>query len=292
MQRVIYWLIFPPLWFISILPWKVFYLLSDFVFLIIYYVIGYRKKVVTRNLKNAFPKKSKKELKTIRKKFYQHMCDMFLEMVKSITIPNDSIKKRYAIQPEVFQKLEKSPKSYMIIAAHYANYEWSNVIDFISDKTCVGVYKKIKNPYFEKLIKKIRGRFGSEVILNTDVIKHALLKERKPETRGKRIYGLIIDQTPKSSSKNHLVNFLGREVPAFTGAEALAKKLDLPVVYCKVTKVKRGFYEAEYVEIPHETNETSPFPITEKFYELLEEQIKERPELYLWTHKRWKHAKK
>ncbi len=266
-------------------------MLSDIVYLFVYHIFKYRYDIVTNNLVNAFPDKTEKEIKEIRKKFYKHMCDMFMEMIKSITISDQETQKRYQIiNPDFLNQVESKGKSLMLLAGHYANYEWGNVIDLTTKKRCVGVYKKIKNPHFEKLVLKMRSRFGSEVVLNNKIMKYAVAKERNSETKGNRIYCLLTDQTPKPNPKNYMVTFMGQDVPAFVGSEVLARKLDLEIVYFKVNKVKRGFYQVEIVPITDNVNSLDKFKATDKYYELLENQIKEQPEFYLWTHKRWKHA--
>ena len=292
MQTLIYWLVYPFLWCISKLPWKLFYLFSDLICLIVYRILGYRKKVVTDNIRNAFPEKSEKEIASIRSKFYSHMCDMFLEMLKSITVKDAEIQKRYKfVNLQDFQKLEDANKSYMLLAGHHGNFEWANSIDLITKYTCVGVFKTIKNPRFNKLVKNIRSRFGAEVMPNKNVSKYAFSKERNPETRNKRLYGILADQTPKNTKNNHYFTFLGREVPIFVGAEILAKKLDLNYAFLKVKKVKRGFYEVEVKIISDDIKSLPNFKAAETYISMVEEQIREQPELYLWTHKRWKHAK-
>ena len=290
MQKLVYWLIFPLLWLVSLLPWKLFYLFSDFVCLIVYRIVGYRKRVVTDNLRNAFPNKSEKEIKKIRGKFYTHMCDMFLEMIKSITISEKDIKKHYKfVNTDSLRKLEASGKSMVLLAGHYGSYEWSNSMELITPLRGVGVYKQIKNESFDKLVYKIRSRFGSEVIANKKIMRYALAKER--ENKLKRYYGLVADQAAKINDKTFWVNFLGREVPAFVGGEVLAKKLDLNMAYLKVEKVKRGYYEAEVIIISEDIKTVPDFEATEKYFKLLENQIRNQPEYYLWTHKRWKHVK-
>jgi len=291
MQSLTFWLVYPILWVISKLPWKLFYLFSDIICFIVFRIIGYRKKVVTDNLKNSFPEKTEKELSTIRKKFYTHMCDMFLEMLKSMTVSNLDLQKHYKfINKGDFQKLEDANKSYMLIAAHHANFEWANSIGLITKYTCVGVYKTVKNPHFDKLVRKIRSRFGAEVIPNKKVSKHAVLKETKPETKGDRLYGIVADQTPKLNKKNYYKEFMGRKVPVFVGAEILAKKLDLNYAFLKVKKIKRGYYEAEVVIISEDIKSMSTHEATNVYMDLVEKQIREQPECYLWTHKRWKYA--
>ncbi len=291
MEQITYWIVFPILKGISKLPWFLFYRLSDITYFFLYYLIGYRKKVVQENLALSFPNKSIIERKKIEKKFYRHMCDLFLEMIKSLSMSTEETQKRYSLKnPELLEKLDKEG-SFMIVSPHYANYEWGCIIDTLSSKTCVGVYKKIKNPLFEKLVLKLRSRYGSEVILNTKITKYTLSKEANPKEQGQRIYGLIIDQSPKSNKENYFVNFMGKEVPAFVGAEVLARKTNMPIVYFKISKVKRGYYEYELVPIEVSSSKDFQFPATHRFYELLEEQIYETPAYYLWTHKRWKHAR-
>lgn len=277
------------LWLISILPWTLFYLLSDFVFFVIYRIVKYRKRVVTENLKLAFPEKSYEEIKEIRKKFYAHMCDMFMEMIKSITISQKETQKRYQFKNlEALQKLESEGKSIIILAAHYANYEWGNSINLYTSHNVIGVFKPIKNQHFNEFAKSIRARFGTTVIPSKKVMRYAIQKERQKD--GARLYGLIGDQSPKPNKDNYMIPFMGPEVPVFVGGEVLAKKLKMAICYLKVEKVKRGYYEAEVVLIQDDLSQNENFEATRTYYKMLEAQIRDKPEYYLWTHKRWKHA--
>jgi len=291
MQLLIFKIIYSFLWLISKLPWPLFYLLSDFVYFILYRVVRYRRDVVTNNLKLAFPEKTFEEIKSIRKKFYSHMCDMFLEMVKSISISHEETQRRYKYKNlEVLQKLEAEDKSIIILAAHYANYEWGNSLELLTNNTIVGVYKPIKNKYFDAFARKIRGRFGSEIVSNKKLMRYAISKER--DDKGNRIYGLVGDQSPSSSKRdNVIIPFMGHDVPAFVGGEFLAKKLDMAITYHKTTKIKRGFYEAEVVLISDDLSGCNNHEATRTYYKMLEDQIQKNPEYYLWTHKRWKHVK-
>jgi KDO2-lipid IV(A) lauroyltransferase len=169
MQAVVFWFIYPLLWLISILPFWLFYRVSDVVYFIVYHVIGYRKKIVTNNLKLVFPEKSSEEIITIRKKFYAHMCDMFLEMVKSISISEEELKKRFVYTNiEEIRRIEKLDKSIMLMCGHYASFEWLFALQLHGLKhSAFGIYKKIRNPGFDKLINDIRKRFGAELIQNS-----------------------------------------------------------------------------------------------------------------------------
>ncbi len=286
MQLLVYRLVYPLIWCISKLPWKLFYLFSDFVYILTYYIVGYRRKTVTSNLVLAFPDKSPKEIARIRKAFYKHMCDMFLEMVKSLSITEEELKERFKLTNIAFLRtLEAQNKSALVMYAHYASYEWSNSIDLISSFACVGIYKKIANPHFDALLQRIRARFGSPLIESKNVIRK-IIKDRQA---GKlHFYGMISDQTPKMQNASYWRPFMGVTVPMFLGTQILSKKLDLPVYYMKVTKKKRGFYEAEFVPITTHPKNCGTYEIVDTYTRLLEEQIYEQPEYYLWTHKRWK----
>lgn len=286
-QLLVFILVYPFLFLISILPFRVFYIFSDVVYVLVYYIIGYRKKVVTNNLKLVFPEKDEKTIREIRKKFYKHMCDMFLEMIKSISISNSQLNKRFIIKnPEEINRLEALDKSIIVMYGHYASYEWSFAVENYVTFKGYGIYKPIANKYFDNLIKRIRSKFGTTLIPARKAI--ATMTEFKAENK-KSITAFLSDQTPKLSRAYYWQEFLGINVPCFIGAEMLAKKLDHTVVYLKIEKVKRGHYEAEFVTLAENPSEYKDYDITDKFTKELEKQIYKAPEYYLWTHKRWKH---
>lgn len=290
MQLLKFKIIYGLLWCISILPWPIFYALSDFVFFVIYRVVKYRKRVVTANLKLAFPEKSYEEIKSIRKAFYRHMCDMFLEMIKSITISPEETQQRFVFKNlEALRKLEAENKSIILLAAHYANYEWGNSIQLTTTHDVVGVFKPIKNEHFNNFAKKIRARFGADVIPSKKVMRYVIQRERNKNNP--TLYGLVGDQSPNASKTDFKIPFMNHDVPVFVGGEVLAKKMDMAICYLKVDKVKRGFYEAEVVLVQNDlSNNTNNFEAIRSYYQMLEAQIRDKPEFYLWTHKRWKHA--
>lgn len=286
LYKVLYFLFYTT----SLLPWWLFYKISDFCFLVVYYVLGYRKEVVTDNLRQAFPEKSWKEIKVIRRKFYRFMCDMFLENIKQLTISKKEMQKRFVVtNPEVLDKMHMSPKSGIILAGHYGSFEWSNSMEIDKPYQFVAAYKPVRNAYFNDLVIKNRAKYGAEVVPSKEVLRYVIGKERKE--KGQRFYGLVADQSPSDVKKDTLfLSFMGRKVPVFTGGEFLARKFDMHICYMKVGRKKRGFYEAEIVMIEEEVTEGEKFSATKKYFEILESQIKEKPELYLWSHKRWKNA--
>lgn len=287
MQFLVYILAYPLLWLISILPFPIFYLFSDFVYFIIYRVIGYRKKVVRENLALTFPHLNDAERKDIEKKFYKHMCDMFLEMVKTMSMSPEEMEKRFHVTNiDLVLDYAKKGKSVILVASHYASYEWLLTINPKLGFQGVAVYKKLANPYFDKLVRKIRSKYNTEMIETRNAIPTMAQNQRDGVLS---MYGLASDQSPKLDRIFHSMKFLGIEVPVHTGAEMLAKKYDLAVIMVKVTKVKRGFYEATFLSLADDPKEFKDFEITEMYLKEVEKQILEVPEFYLWTHKRWKH---
>jgi KDO2-lipid IV(A) lauroyltransferase len=289
MQLLVYILSYPFLWLISILPYNLFYGFSDLVYFPLYHVFGYRKKVVRDNLKLTFPEKSEKELILLRKQFYKHLCDLFLEMIKTMHLSKEQVKERYnVLNIEVINEIEKE-KSILIVCSHYANWEWNvSMNNYVTSKG-YAVYQKIGNMYFDRLIKKMRAKWNTTPIEQRETVKTVIRNEQQ-SIRG--VYGMVSDQSPMANRAQYWSTFMGSKVPVFNGAEALAQKLDLAVVFLKVSKVKRGYYNAEFIPITIHGKSTKKHEITEKFLRLTEQQIKERPEHYLWTHRRWKHSDK
>ncbi|MBU2905372.1 MULTISPECIES: lysophospholipid acyltransferase family protein [Arenibacter] len=289
MQFLVYILVYPLLWLISILPFRLFYFFSDFVFIILYHVVGYRKKVVKENLRRAFPNKTKEEIQKIRKDFYRHMCDMFLEMVKTLNLSKEELKERYKIvNIEVLQEIVKD-KSVLIVCSHYANWEWNVSINNYVNAKGYAVYQRIGNSYFDDLIKKIRAKWNTTLITQQETVKTVY---RNVQNGVISAYGMVSDQSPQVKRAQYWSEFMGVKVPIFNGPESMARKLDLAVVFLKVSKVKRGYYKAEFIPITTAGKQTKKNEITDRFLRLTEDQIREKPEYYLWTHKRWKHRNK
>lgn len=289
MQFLVFIIAFPFLWIISILPFRLFYWFSDFVYLILYYIIRYRKKTVRYNLALAFPNLSAKERLVIEKKSYHHLCDMFLEMIKTMTISPEEMNKRFVITNlEVVKEFEKKGKSTILLASHYASWEWLLSLNEKTSFKGIGVYKKITNKYFDKLIRDIRSKYKAELVETKRAIP---LMAENQEKGIICMYGLASDQSPKLNRAFHWDKFMGVEVPVHTGAEMLAKRYDLTVLFVKVKKIKRGFYEATFVPITDDPRSIPDFEITNIFLREVEKQIFEAPEYYFWTHKRWKHRR-
>lgn len=290
MQFLVYILVYPFLWLISILPFRLLYLLSDGFYILLYHIIGYRKKVVSNNLRLVFPDKSETELRQIRKKFYKHLCDMFLEMAKTMSISKTALKKRFKLKnPEEFKRLESLNKSILLMYGHYASWEWSVELQNHVNYKGFGVYKKLANKHFDNLVRNIRSKFNTTLISTKETI--SVINHN--EANGiKSTVAFLSDQSPRLTKEVYWGEFMGIKVPCFTGAERLAKKLDLTIAYLKVTKVKRGFYEAEVITLAEQPKEYKDYQLTDMFLREVEQQIYKAPEYYFWTHKRWKHLEK
>lgn len=290
MQFLVYILVYPLLWMISILPFKLLYFLSDGFYVLLYYIIGYRKKLVLENLKLAFPEKKEKELLLIRKRFYHHLCDMMFEAIKSITISEAEMQKRYVFtNVENIHKLEKENRSIILLMGHYASWEWIFILQTQVNHKGYAVYKQLSNKYFDALVKRIRAKYNSYLITTKETFP-TLIKAKKANEL--TFNGFVFDQSPKLNKAIYWQDFMGIEVPVHVGAEILAKRLDMVTLFLKVKKVKRGHYEATFLDINRNAKDAANFEITDSALKRVEEQIREAPEYYFWTHKRWKHRGK
>lgn len=290
MQLLLYILFYPILLLISYLPFRLLYILSDFLFLIMYNVIGYRKKVVRHNLELALPHLTDQERKKIERRSYRHLCDMFLETMKTMSITQKQIDKRFIFKNiEVYNDLEKKGKSIALMCAHYASYEWVVSLNRKIDFKGYAIYKKINNKYFDKLIRDIRSKFDAYLIHSRESISIIEENSLKNELC---LYGFASDQSPLIKPVTYWSKFLNIEVPIHTGAEFLAKKFDMNVMFLKVEKVKRGHYEAYFEVLSDDVQSIPDYQITDVFMQKVEEQIYEAPEFYMWTHKRFKHMGK
>lgn len=290
MQLLIYLLFYPIIIIVSYLPFRLLYILSDILFIIMYYVLGYRKKVVRHNLELALPNLTASERKIIERKSYQHLCDMFLETMKTMSITQKQIDKRFVFKNiEVYHELEKKGKSIALMCAHYASYEWVVSLNKQISFKGYAIYKKINNKYFDKLIRDIRSKFEAYLIHNRESIAIIESNSLKKELC---LYGFASDQSPMLKPLTYWSNFLNIEVPIHTGAEFLAKKYDMNMIFLRVEKVKRGYYEAYFEVLSEDVQSISDYQITESFMRKVEQQIYAAPEFYMWTHKRFKHMGK
>ncbi|NVK09357.1 MAG: lysophospholipid acyltransferase family protein [Tenacibaculum sp.] len=290
MKLLIFIIVYPLIWILSILPMRLLYIISDFFRFIVFGLVGYRKKVVVENLKMAFPDKSDKEIKKIARKFYKHFVDLIFESIKAFTISEKEVLKRYKYKnPELVNNLTKEGKSIILLGAHQANWEWSFSLPLVLDTQVFGAYTKLTNKYFEKAVKNSRTKFGIEGFKTSETIK-GIHKNYLKKIQG--AYILLSDQSPQVHKTHYWTEFFGIKVPIHTGAEILAKRYDFTVINYTVKKIKRGYFETEFELITDSPKDFENYQITDKYLEITERNIKEQPECYLWTHKRFKHKDK
>ncbi|MEM1336199.1 MAG: lysophospholipid acyltransferase family protein [Bacteroidota bacterium] len=290
MQLLVYLLAYPILWLISRLPFPLVYTLSSLVYYLVYYGIGYRKKVVRENLEMVLPEKSVKERRMIEKAFFKHMCDMFLEMIKTMGISEKSLQQRFVFTNlDVLHELEKKDRSIMLLFPHYASWEWVIALDAHIQSKGYAIYQPVQNRYFDKLIRAIREKFGTTLITTTGTKEIVAQNRLKGQLS---MYGILSDQSPMVSRTKYWAPFMGIKVPVHVGAEILCKALNLPAVYLKVEKLKRGHYQGTFKVLSEAPKTVPDFKITDAFLKEVERSIAEAPEYYFWTHKRWKHRNK
>ncbi len=267
------------------LPWFILYGISDFIYLIIYYLIGYRKKVVYENLANSFPDKSKEELKKIAHKYYHHISDILVETIcEEKMVPH--YQKHISIKnPEVLEKLYTTGKSVLLIGGHLGNWEWIGVgMQKLCSFNVKGVVKPLSNPFFNNYIETIRARYSGGIIPFRQTIR-VMITNRNQQC----LYMLAADQTPHRDEIRYWTNFLHQPTPVFQGTEKIAKTLDMPVVFTNLYRVKRGVYEMVLTLITDTPKLCGENEITEKHVALLEKAIIDRPDNWLWSHRRWKY---
>ena len=266
---------------------RVLYILSDIIFFLMYNLVGYRKKVVTENLKNSFPKKSESEIDKIRTSFYRNFSDYIVETFKSFTISSKELRVRVQhINQDVFHDAKSENKNVILLTGHVFNWEWFNALaTIIPQENCFPVYRKVQNSFWEEKIKGIRNRFGNTALEAKEVIRHIL---RNPND-GNSVYMFVADQSPHVSEVSFGLNFLNQKTPAFIGYDKLSTRMDLAFVFCEMKKVKRGYYQINYYRIYPDGEKFVEYEVVKKFHKLLENTINKRPDNYLWSHRRWKY---
>ncbi|WEK34289.1 MAG: lysophospholipid acyltransferase family protein [Candidatus Pseudobacter hemicellulosilyticus] len=285
-----YYIALPFIYLLSILPFRVLYLLSDVFFVFIYYILGYRRKIVLTNLKNSFPGKSSSEIKKIEKDYYRFLCDLFLETFKTLTVTRETMLKHCSMSVEaqaLFQSFAAENKSVIIVMGHKGNWEWAgNTFSLLCKHQLYVIYHPLRNPYFNKLMIKMRTRFGTKLIPMKDTFREMVQNRDNLNATA-----FIADQTP-SPEKAHWMTFLNQDTPVFTGTEKIGQKMNYPIVYVSIQKIKRGYYTLHadvLMEPPYKTLEEGT--MTAAHTKRLESDITDQPETWLWSHRRWKHKR-
>ena len=253
------------------------YVLSSLLHELIYYFFSYRKKIIEKNLKKVFPNEPKNKIKKLQKNFYKHFIDVIFETIKLLDFSENDLKKRiHIINPEIIIKEKENKKPIIIVAGHYANWEWllAYICIFLK-KNIYAIYKPLKNKFFNNLILKIRQKFGAKMLKKTHAGKFILTNLKK-----ENIYFILADQVPENLNNVHLSSFLKLSTSFSTGFERLSLKTNATVFYAEMRKTKKGFYNIQI----HKINNN----LTENYVKKLEKTILKAPEYWLWSHNRWK----
>ena len=286
MNSLLYYLALPLIYLVSLSPFWLLYRISDFLYVVIYYLVGYRKKVVIENLKNAFPDKPESEIKLIAKKFYQHLCDLLVESIKTITMSERYVQRHLKFHhSKDLDKIFDKGKSIIIVMGHFGNWEFGGPSFSLNCKHQLKViYQVLSNPDFEKLFSTARTKFGTRIVPRKNMLR-SMVADKKELTAT----ALIADQVPSNVISGNWLRFLNQDTLVHIGPEKVAKMFNYPVVYIHIDKAKRGYYEITPTILFENPKETENFEITTAFFSRLEAEIKKKPEIWLWSHRRWKH---
>jgi KDO2-lipid IV(A) lauroyltransferase len=286
-QLLIFLLTYPILLAVSLLPYPLLYGLSNLLSFVLHRIVGFRIKVVQKNLKLSFPDLSDIERYAIERDFYKNICDVFLEMAKNLTISEKQIKKRFKFENmHLINAHEEKGESTILLLGHYSNWEGMLSIGYHLLAKGYGIYTPLSNKYFDRLIARSRKKHKAHLVSRFNTIDF-IRKNEKENNVG--LYGFINDQSPRVKPKNYWRTFMGVNVPVFTGAERLAKELNFPVYFAEVNRTKRGFYTATMSLLAKDPSQFKEYEITDLFTAKLEAQIKRDPSQYLWSHNRFKH---
>lgn len=278
-----------PFYAISFAPMFVLYGLSNMLFVTAYYIAKYRRKVVHHNLVNSFPDKSEEEIELIERKFYKHFCDLLVESIKVLTISKKEIKKRFVVKnPELIQHYFKENRSIILYAAHQGNWEWLSFLPLMIPHQVTTLYLPLTSRYFDDLMKTVRSRFGAQCIESSKGYKNIISMNEKGI---KTLNCVIGDQSPAKNATKHWTRFLNQDTAFLVGADRIAKKSNQIMVFPAFTKLRRGYYELKFETIEKFPKDKDGSVIIEGYVSLLEKIILNSPELWLWSHRRWKLTK-
>ena len=269
-------------------PFWLIYFFSDLFFLIVYYLVGYRKKVVLKNLRNSFPEKSEKELVEISKKYFRHFSDLTLETIKMKGMKKSDFEKRMQItNPELLNSVFDQGKNAIVLTSHYNNWEWGTSLSLHINYRILAVYKPLHNLVFDEYMNKIRSQFGPELVRNDNILRRIIKAEKEKELVVSWFAG---DQTPPLFHKSWF-RFLNQDALFYLGPAIISKRYGLPVFFQYTEKGKRGFYSTTLELLIENPSDFKEEEIISIYIKRIEKLIHEKPEYYLWSHKRWKHKR-
>jgi KDO2-lipid IV(A) lauroyltransferase len=284
-SRLLYYLVLKP---ISWLPYWALYAFSNLLYYVMYYGIGYRKKVVRSNMHGCFPEWTRDQLKKTERAFYRNFCDVLLESIKHFSVSYHNVAPRMdAGNTEIFDRFHQQGKHIILAGGHMGNWElWAIACPPTIPGKVMAIYKRLSNPFFDAKMRETRGAHGLELVATKDVQRYIHEEMKTPTTMV-----FAIDQSPSNPQKALWIDFLGRETAALFGTEKYARELNCPVIFASILKTGRGRYAMKYHLVSEHPAELEHGELTRMNHALLEADIRKNPELWLWTHKRWKHRK-
>lgn len=291
MMRILYYIVYGIWYLFSLLPMKVLYVLSDFLYLVVYHVARYRRKLVEKNISASFPDKAAEGKRRISKEFYHWFCDNFIETVKLMTISREELMRR--MQFTGMGKMEEilqSGQSVAIYLAHYGQWDWITSIPLWirADAQCCDIYHPLENKYFDQLFRVVRERYSALCIPMAQTLRQIVRFRQQGRTV---VIGYIADQGPFWNNIHHWLAFLHHDTPVLTGAERIIKSANQAVFYGDVVRIKRGYYRCDLKYLTDEPGKFKDYELTDLYFQEVEETILRDPALYLWSHNRWKRTR-
>lgn len=292
LNSILYWLLYGLWWLVSLLPMWFHYALADALYVLVAHVLRYRRKVIDKNLANAFPELTDAERRKLKHQFYHYFCDFIAEIVKYATMRTDNIKRRMVFHgTDKVCEILREGQDVALMLGHYCNWEmmtsypiWLQGIDAGYGQ----IVHELENPVFNRLMRAVRNRMGSQTVAMQDTLRW-LLRHRKEGHP--TILAYVSDQVPLWWNIHHWLDFMNQDTPVFTGLERIARKLNQAVIYIDARRVRRGYYEAEVQVITRDPNSMPEFGITDEYFRRLEATIRHDPQYWLWSHNRWKRTR-
>lgn len=274
---------------VTILPLSILYIFSYPLYFVFYYFPGYRRKITRTNLINSFPEKSLTEIRHIEKRFYMHLADLFIEGIKASNMKASEFRIRYrVVNPELPERLLLEGRDIITITAHFNNWEWLVSLPLYLRHQMIAIYKPLKSKRFDRFMHDSRARFGTILTPMSGIVREIITK------RGKGVHTMSLflsDQSPPRRDIKYRTTFLNQDSPVYTGAGKMAVKFNMAVLFLNVQKLRRGHYEVIFEELFSEAGGLEETYVTEAHVRRLEQLIREAPENWIWTHRRWKHSK-
>lgn len=280
--------VFPIIYIFASLPFFITQSLGNVVYFILYKLVKYRVKVVKENLRNAFPQKSEKERLEIEIKYYKHLSDLFFETLKGLTVSKNQLKQRMKnVNQSVYDDFYSKGQSFIVVMSHCGNWEWVCDMSQVECKQQVQcVYKTLSSKGFDWLMYKIRSRFGA-IPMSMEQTLRVMTTNKSVLT----VTAFIGDQNPSSGKNAHWSYILNQDTPFMNGPEKISRMFNYPIVYLSSTKTKRGHYLAHSEILIEDPSQYGEGEITEIIAKRTEKEILAQPEIWLWSHRRWKHKK-